>query len=298
MLDPVRLRLLRDLAEHGTMTAVGEVAGMSSSAVSQHLARLEQETGVRLFRRVGRRVELTAEGHRLVGHAHTVLNALEAAEKDLREADVPRGPVHVASFATAVARYLLPAVGTAKARHPQLRIVVHEAEPAEAIAALRAGRCDMAITYTYNLLPEPSPAGLNRQHLCEEPFLVALPSDHPAARAEVDLRDLAEEQWIAGSRGTGDHQLIERAAALAGFHPDISHTADDYALILHMVRHGLGVALVPEGGIGNAAADLVFRPVADLSLARGIEVLTRHVTPAVQAVRDLLHDTATSADGR
>lgn len=288
MLDPTRLRLLRDLAEYGTMTAVGEVSGMTSSAVSQHLARLEREAGVRLFDRVGRRVRLTPEGHRLVGHAHTVLNALDAAEKDLREAGTPRGPVHVATFATAAARHLLPAVRTARTRFPELRVVVHELEPADAVAALREGRCDLAITYTYSLVPVDADASLTCHHLHTEPVLVALPSGHPAASETVDLRELAAEQWIVGSRGTADHLLIERAAALAGFRPDTGHSADDYALILQMVGDGLGVALVPEGGTGNAPPDVLLRPLAGPPLTRDVQALTRQPSVAALAVLELL----------
>lgn len=88
MLDPVRLRLLCELSHRGTMTAVGEACGYTSSAVSQHLATLEREAGVRLYERAGRRVRLTAEGHRLVRHAQAVLDALEVAEADLRAAVV------------------------------------------------------------------------------------------------------------------------------------------------------------------------------------------------------------------
>ncbi|MFC5184736.1 LysR family transcriptional regulator [Actinomadura harenae] len=307
MLDPTRLRLLRDLAEYGTMTAVGEAGGMTSSAVSQHLARLEREAGVRLFLRVGRRVRLTAEGHRLVGHAHTVLNALDAAERDLRGAGTPRGPVHVATFATAAGRHLLPAVRAARTRFPELRVIIHEHEPADATAALREGRCDLALVYSYNLLSAaapasgatpppaeaasasaPAPDGLSGRLLYREPVLVALPSGHPAASTAVDLRKLSSEQWIVGSRGTADHQLIERAAAFAGFLPETSHSADDYALILRMVGQGLGVALVPEGGTEGAPPDVLLRPLAGLPLTRDIHALTRHATPAVQAVLELL----------
>ncbi len=292
MLDPTRLRLLRDLAEYGTMTAVGEVNGMTSSAVSQHLARLEREAGVRLVRRVGRRVRLTPEGHRLAGHAHTVLNALDAAEKDLREAGQPRGPVRVATFATAAVRHLLPAVRAARTRFPELRVVIRELEPADAITALREDRCDLAITYAYSLLPEPAPDGLEVRPLRREPVLVALPAGHPAVAPAIDLRKLSSESWIVGSRGTADHQLIERAAALAGFRPDTGHSADDYALILQMVRYGLGVALVPESGTDGAPPDVLLRPLADLPLSRDVQALIRHSTPAVRAVLDLLGEAA------
>ncbi|MEV5568961.1 LysR family transcriptional regulator [Spirillospora sp. NPDC052269] len=290
MLDLTRLRLLRDLAEYGTMTAVGEAGGMTSSAVSQHLARLEREAGVPLLIREGRRVRLTPEGHRLVGHAHTVLDAVDAAEKDLHEAGTPRGPVRVATFATAAARLLLPAVRMARTRFPELRVIIHEHEPVDAVAALREGRCDLAITYTYSLLPAPAPdpPGLTRHPLRREPVLVALPVGHPAASDTVDLRKLSSEQWIVGSRVTADHQLIERAAAFAGFHPETSHTADDYTLILQMVGHGLGVALVPEGGVSGAPPDVLLRPLGGLPLTRDVHALTRHPAPAVHAVLELL----------
>lgn len=154
MLNPVRLRLLREFAEHGTMTAVAELGGLTSSAVSQQLAALEREAGVPLFERAGRRVRLTAEGQRLVRHAHVVLDALEAAEEDLRSASTPRGPVRVACFATAAVARLLPAIATARSRHPGLHVIVHELEPREAVEALRAGRCDVAVAFTYSLIPE------------------------------------------------------------------------------------------------------------------------------------------------
>jgi DNA-binding transcriptional LysR family regulator len=92
MLDPVRLLLLRELADRGTMTAVAAACGYTSSAMSQQLAALEREAGVRLLERAGRRVRLTHEGRRLVAHARIVLGALETAEHDLRAADTPRGP--------------------------------------------------------------------------------------------------------------------------------------------------------------------------------------------------------------
>ncbi|OUC82106.1 LysR family transcriptional regulator [Streptosporangium minutum] len=221
MLEPTRLRLLREFAEHGTMTAVGEVCGMTSSAVSQQLATLEREAKVALFERAGRRVRLTAEGQRLVRHANIVLNALDAAEEDLRAASTPRGPVRVACFATAAVHRLLPAIATARTRHPELHVVVYELEPHEAVEALRDGNCDLAVAFTYNLIPEDGPPGISRRLLGVEPILIALPTGHPAATHEVDLRLLREEQWIAGSQGTTNHEMLDRACALsAASRPD------------------------------------------------------------------------------
>ncbi|WP_170223006.1 LysR family transcriptional regulator [Nonomuraea turkmeniaca] len=290
MLDPVRLRLLREFAEHGTMTAVGEVCGMTSSAVSQQLATLEREANVPLFERAGRRVRLTAEGRRLVRHAHIVLNALDAAEEDLRSASTPRGPVRVACFATAAVHRLLPAIAAARSRHPYLHVVVYELEPREAVEALRDGGCDLGITFTYNLIPENPPPGVSRRLLGVEPILIALPADHPAAAGAVDLRSLREEPWIAGSRGTNDHEMLHRACALAGFHPRVIHTADDYALVLRMVREGLGAGLVPElvATVVGVPDGVVLQPISTVEITRTTHALVRTATPAVTAMLELL----------
>ncbi|WP_052423982.1 LysR family transcriptional regulator [Nonomuraea candida] len=293
MLDPTRLLLLREFAEHGTMTAVGEVCGMTSSAVSQQLAALEREAGVPLFERAGRRVRLTAEGRRLVGHARTVLNALDAAEQDLRSAATPRGPVRVACFATAAVHRLLPAMAAARTRHPGLHVIVRELEPREAVEALRGGDCELAVVFTYNLIPEDPPPGVSRRFLGAEPILMALPEGHPAVADAVDLRLLREESWIAGSRGTSDHELLDRVCALAGFRPRVVHTADDYALVLRMVREGLGAGLVPElvATVVGVPEGVVLRPIATTAITRTTHALARTPTPAVSAVLDLLAPT-------
>ncbi|TDO43404.1 DNA-binding transcriptional LysR family regulator [Kribbella sp. VKM Ac-2527] len=289
MLDPIRLRLLREFAEHGTMTAVGEVCRMTSSAVSQQLATLEREAKVPLFERTGRRVRLTTEGWRLVRHAHIVLNALDAAEADLHSASTPRGPVRVATFGTAALQRLLPAIAAARTRHPQLNVILHELEPHEAIDVLRAGDCDLAITFTYNLIPEDPPPGVSRHLLGVESILIALPADHPAATGDVDLRLLREEPWMAGSQGTTDHEMLDRACALAGFHPNVIHTADDYALVLRMVREGLGAALVPEVVATLGVPDgVVLRSITAIEITRTTHALTRTPTPATNALLELL----------
>ncbi|UBU08603.1 LysR family transcriptional regulator [Nonomuraea gerenzanensis] len=292
MLDPVRLRLLREFAEHGTMTAVAEVCGLTSSAVSQQLAALEREAGVPLFERAGRRVRLTAEGWRLVRHARIVLSALDAAEQDLRSASTPRGPVRVACFATAAVARLLPAIATARARHPDLHVIVHELEPREAVEALRAGRCDLAIAFTYNLIPEEPRPGLTRRFVGVEPMLTALPAAHPAAAGGVDLRALGEEPWIAGSEGTSDHEMLDRACARAGFRPNVIHTADDYALVLRMVREGLGVALVPElvATAVGVPGGVVLRPVSGVEITRTTYAHFRTATPAIDAMIELIYN--------
>lgn len=290
MFDLARLRLLKELARRGTMTAVAESCGLTSSAVSQQLAILEREARVALLERVGRRVRLTAEGDRLVRHAEAILLAVEAAERDLA-GDAPRGVLEIACFPTYAKARLLPAVVRARVRFPELRPVIHEMEPADSVAALRDGRCDLAVSFAYSLVPRPDIPGLVAHPLLQDPIRLALPPAWRDLPDPVELRLLAEADWIVGSRQTDDRRLAERACAAAGFAPRMTHAVDDYDLELRMVAAGLGVGLVPELALElSGATGVVMRTPAGPPLSRSIQALTRSALAASPMVGALLSE--------
>ena len=294
MIDLTRLRLLRELDRRGTMTAVAAAFGLTSSAVSQQLATMEREAGITLLERIGRRVRLTAEGARLVSHAESILQAVEAAELDLREAGKkPKGQLEIACFSTFAKVHLIPAVMRTRQRFPEVHVVIHELESPDAIEAVRDGRCHLAVSFAYNLVPRPDCAGLVSQQLVDEPVLLALPEPWRAERGTIDLKRLAQEDWIVGSRQTDDRLLAERACAVAGFVPRITHTVDDYDLLLRMVSAGLGVGFVPELGLRFPSAEAVaVRTPGGAPLSRRVHALTRGALTASPLVRALLSELA------
>ena len=291
MFDLIRLRLLRELAHRGTMTAVGAAFGQTSSAVSQQLAILEREARIKLLERVGRRVRLTAEGERLAAHADAILQAVVAAEQDLKGAkEKPKGVLEICSFPTFAKAYLLPAIARARDRYPDLRVIIHELESADAIAAVRDGRCHLAVSFAYNLVPPPDAPGLVSTPLIDEPVVLALPKRWRRERQPIALKRLAREDWIIGSRQTDDRQLAERACALAGFAPRMTHTIDDYDLMLRMVAANLGVGFVPELALSfsDTKAVVLRNPGGVSPLRRRIHALTRSALAASPMVRALL----------
>ena len=300
MFDLERLRLLRELAHRGTMTAVAGAFRLTSSAVSQQLATLEREARSKLFERAGRRVRLTAEGARLAGHAEEILRAVEAAEIDLKAGrEAPRGTLQIACFPSFAKAHLLPAVIRARKRYPELGVVLHDLEPADGIEAVRSGRCDLAVSFAYSLVPRPEVPGLVATPLLEERVLLALPPDWRLARGPIPMQRLVDADWIVGSRGGDDLQLAERACATAGFAPRMTHSADDYDLVLQMVAAGFGIGFVPELGLNFPSAKTVtLREVAGLPLHRRVAALSRKAmatTPRVQAVLTELRDHARPA---
>jgi DNA-binding transcriptional LysR family regulator len=278
------------------MTAVAAALGLTSSAVSQQLATMEREARVALLERVGRRVRLTAEGARLVSHAETILQAVEAAELDLRAAgETPKGELEIASFSTFAKVHLIPALMQTRDRFPEMHVVVHELESEDAVEAVRDGRCHVAVSFAYNLVPRPDAVGLAAQQLIEEPVLLALPERWRTERNPIGLERLAQEDWIVGSRQTDDRLLAERACAVAGFAPRITHTVDDYDLLLRMVAAGLGVGFVPELGLRFPSAEaVVVRTPGGAPLSRRVHAMTRGALTASPLVRALLSELAST----
>jgi DNA-binding transcriptional LysR family regulator len=147
------------------------------------------------------------------------------------------------------------------------------------------------VSFAYNFAPRPDIAGLVAQQSMEEPMLLALPPKWRRARDPIALDRLAGEDWIVGSREPEDRRLAERACAIAGFTPRITHTIDDYDLVLRMVAAGLGVGFVPELALQGASAKaVVVRRPSGPPLRRRIQLLTRRALAASPLVRALLSE--------
>src|SRR3954466_860948 len=151
MLDVRRLRLLRELAARGTVTAVAQSLAYTPSAVSQQLAALERDAGVPLLERAGRGVRLTEAGRRLAAHADAIMARMEAAEADLAGlSGRATGRLRVACCQTAAGGRLLPPRATLRRRHPDVRPELEDVEAEEALPGLRLGEFDVVVAEEYD----------------------------------------------------------------------------------------------------------------------------------------------------
>ncbi|KAA2256940.1 LysR family transcriptional regulator [Solihabitans fulvus] len=295
MIDPRRLKVLRALADHGTVTSAGHALHLTPSAVSQQLAALEAETGQELLRRKGRRVSLTPAGELLLGHANAVLAELERAEASLAGYSAgTAGRVEVASFASAITLVVAPAVAALRRTAPDVTVLVRDAEGHASLPMLLDGEIDVAVTMEYRSSPRADDQRLAMDPLYAEPFDLVLPPDHRlAALAEVDVRDLVDDDWVAPLPGNPCRDIALLACENAGFQPRIRHTSDDFRAVAALVAAGAGVALVPRTALRDARA--VVRPVAGQSPTRRVFAAVRQGSerhPLVGAVRQALREAA------
>ncbi|MFE6255802.1 LysR family transcriptional regulator [Agromyces sp. NPDC057865] len=288
-LDLQTVRVVRQVAEHGSLTAAAEALGYSQPAVSQQLRRFEERTGIALVERVGRGIRLTQSGRVLARHANAVATALEAAAGELAEIRGLRaGRVRLVAFPSASASVVPRLIAALGAAHPGVSVTYVEAEPPEAVAAVRADRADLAITFSYpGDRDDPhraSARGLDVRAFGEEPIRLVLPSGHPAAASDVvDLAALRDDPWIAGCPRCRGH-LLELADA-AGFAPRIAFETDNFVAVEGMVAQGLGVALLPALALAASPRhpDVVTRPTARADV-RSLHLVTARGAERVPAV--------------
>ena len=150
MLDVTRLRVLVAVARHGSVTAAAHALNYAQPSVSHHLARLEAETGTKLFQRAGRGIRLTDAGRLLAERAVEVIGRLDAAENELVVfAGLRAGRLRLAAFPSALGTIVPTAAAILDDRHPGFDLRLTEAEPPEALRMLRAGYVDVALIFRH-----------------------------------------------------------------------------------------------------------------------------------------------------
>ena len=292
-IDVQTVRVIRQVAEHGSITAAADALGYSQPAVSQQLRRFEARTGIALVERVGRGIRLTQSGRVLARHANAVTTAIEAAAGELAEIRGLRaGRVRLVAFPSASATLVPRLIATLAAEHPGIAVTYVEAEPPEAVAAVRADRADVAITFSYpgdrDDPHQASARGLDVLAFCDEPMRLVLPEGHPAAASDVvELGTLADEHWIAGCPRCRGH-LLELTDA-AGFRPRIAFETDNFVAVEGMVAQGLGVALLPSLALDASPRHpgVVTRPTARADV-RSLHLVTARGADRVPAVGAML----------
>ncbi|QFZ77612.1 LysR family transcriptional regulator [Streptomyces fagopyri] len=263
MLNLERLRTLDALARHGSVSGAAEGLHVTTSAVSQQMSKLEREVGQQLLAKNGRGVRLTDAGRLLADHAARILSQVELAQSDL---EAQRGQVvgelRLSAFPTA-ARGLFPtALAALRADHPGLRVRSCELEPEAGVAGVVRGDLDLAVVLDWYNRPMPLPDGLVKAAILDDPADVAMPVGHRLAdRAEVDLAEFAEDEWITWGEGEFCHEWLMFTLRSKGVEPHVGHRAAETHTQLSMVAAGLGVCIAPVLGRRPMAEGVVTVPL-------------------------------------
>ncbi|MFD9129147.1 LysR family transcriptional regulator [Kitasatospora sp. NPDC059571] len=293
-MDARQLRILRELGELGSVTAVAEAMLVTPSAVSQQLRLLQRSVPVPLTERAGRRVVLTDAGRALAAAAIEVETALARARHTVADfVDRPDGEVSVAAFHSAGAAFFpLLLSGLADPAGPQLSFADEDVAQDRFPPLTRA--YDLVIAHRLDHAP-PWPRTVAATTLLREPLDVALPTGHPlTARRRLTPRDVAGEPWITVHDGFPLMATVEAVGTAANRPLRIVHRINEFTVAAEVVAAGGGLALIPRW-TARPHPGVVLRPLTGVHARRHVDVLHRPERAARRAVRTVLAELVRAA---
>lgn len=241
-----QLRTVREAVRHGcNLTATADALHTSQPGVSRQIRELEQEIGVEIFRRYGKRLlGLTAPGETVVAIIDRLLHEADNLRRAAEEHANARGGQLIVATTHTQARYVMPPVVSAfKRDFPRVRLVLQQSRPEQIAGELLSGSADIGIA-TESLLDYPDLVVLPAY---EWSHVVVVPAGHPLLGAgRLTLPRLCEYPIITYDPGFTGRPHLDAAFARAQLRPDIALTAMDADVIKTYVELGLGVGIVAE----------------------------------------------------
>lgn len=291
-MDFFRLRTLRELSRRETMAAVADALSISSSAVSQQIAQLEDEVGIALVERRGRGVTLTPAGQRLVVHADRIFGVVEEAKTDIAELqNIVAGDLRIAAQPSAASSFIPAAMRQLATDHPHLDIVLTTMGPAEGVAALRAWQADIVVADDISFDPHTLEGSVDTLFLCRDQLHVLLPVGHRLeSEPVIGLEQLKGERWTLDVAASAYSRAIRQACRNIGFDPVMNGFSDSFEVIFALVEAGCSISVMPGLALRDFGGALVVKPLAP-AVYRSIHAITRRGegrNPKIAAVLDEL----------
>ena len=251
-----QLRYLLEVARRSlNVSEAAEALHTSQPGVSKQIRALEDELGVQVFVRHGKRlVEITEPGKAVIAIAERILaeahNLRRAGEEFANE---KLGTLTIATTHTQ-ARYSLPkAVTTFKRRYPKVQLVIHQGNPTQICEQVLAGEADLCVaTEAIALYPDLISMPVFQWNRC-----VVVPPKHPLLKSALTLEALSQHPIVTYDFAFANRSLVQKAFEARGLQPNVVLTALDADVIKTYVELGLGVGIL---------AKMAFDPKRDRSL--------------------------------
>jgi LysR family transcriptional regulator, transcription activator of glutamate synthase operon len=284
-----QLRSAVAIARRLSFTAAAEELAVAQPALSQQIAALERELGVRLFDRTNRRVALTDAGRAFVARAERVIADVDAATQEMTAyAGGLRGRIVLGTYQS-FAEYTLPKLlGRFHAEHPGIEVALREGMADELLAALHAGTLDVFVGES-NL----SGQAFRIEPLYEDELVIAVAARHRlAARTTVRIDELRDEPFVIFRPGSTMTHRLMMLAREAGFVPRVAFESEDTLTVRSLVAEGLGVAMYPRTLGNTPGPNVALLSVAPQRLMRTMSIVTRaeQPGPAVQRFLAFIRD--------
>jgi LysR family hydrogen peroxide-inducible transcriptional activator len=263
------------LADLRHFSKAAEACFVSQPTLSTQIKKLEDELGVQLVERSPKNIMLTPVGKEIADRARLVLSDIDQIRAVARRSGNPAdGVVRLGLFPT-LAPYFLPhVVPGVRKNYPNLKLQLAEEKTETILNMLRQGELDAG------LLALPiNDDGLEMEILFDEPFVVAVPGEHPlAGLGEVSLKDLENSELLLLDEGHCLREHVLEVCALAGARERVDFHATSMETLRQMVAADVGVTLMPLLAVKPPiakTANVLIRPFAEPVPSRTIALVWR-----------------------
>ncbi|MER9891483.1 LysR substrate-binding domain-containing protein [Mesorhizobium sp. M0119] len=235
-MDLADLRIFRTVVREGGITRAAEKLFRVQSNVTTRIRRLEEDLGVQLFIREGKRLHVSPAGHKLVGYADRLLALAEEARTAMLDPR-PRGTLRLGAMESTAAARLPSLLADYHARYPEVEIQLRTGNPQVLATAMLAGELDAAFA------AEPiADAPFEKQSAFQEQLVIV----SAASRVSVDDRLDMPKTMIAFEHGCPHRKRLEQWYARREFMAEKTIELGSYHAILGCVVAGMGIALMPK----------------------------------------------------
>lgn len=268
------------------VTEAARCLHVTQSSLSKTIQRLEEDLGVPLFDRVGRKLRLNESGSRFLIRAERALFELEQGQQELNDLSSPEhGTIELAVNTASMLPNILREF---RKKKPNIQFHVQMLTTQEMIAHLHRGEVDFCLSS-----PPIDGEDIECQIIYVDPILVAVPKGHRlAGRSSVSLTELKDEWFVGVKKGYGTRDLVDSICQSAGFEPKFVYEGDEPARIITLVEAEIGIAFIP-GTARNSREEVVYLQVDHMELVREIALLShksRYISRAALAFRQVVVD--------
>ncbi len=293
-----QLQIFRILAEELNFTRTAERVHTVQSNVTAQIKALEEELGVPLFDRLGRRVTLTDAGHRFLPFAAQALTAMEQGQRAVTAGTEPSGPLRISAPETVVTYRLAQLLRTFRRRYPHVELIFRPHTDNTLAVELETGKIDMVIEMRDAIA---NPAFQSMPLRVERIFLLVHPSHPLASHRTIKPGDLAGQTLLLTEHGCGYRAKLDRVLAMQNIRPGHVTEFASVEAIKQCAAAGMGLALLPAIAVAREIRQHHLKALhwAGPSLDIQTHILwhkDKWISPAMAAFRDLVRDTVEHAE--
>lgn len=261
------LQTFQAVAAEGSFLKAAEKLQYAQSTITLHIQKLEEELGVLLFSRQGRRTELTVAGRTLQSHAdHLLYRAAQLQQAMTGLVSGEAGQLRIGAVEPVASVHLPVVLVQFCQKYPKVRLTLEVGVTQVISRRVAAGELDLAICS-----PPAANLGLDFELLFQDPISLLLPESHPLADAqEITVASLAEARLILTEEHCPHRDVLEKALLTYGINPYSGIESMSSGALKQMVHYGLGIGVLPAAAIAPLPLNTVERRLSDLDLKLSI----------------------------